>query len=452
MMKPLLISALLLAGAAILSAQNMNDPLMRSVYQYNEGFRTLMGDANRNAMQLSAMKSRFMLEDQLQMAELDRQYPPVLVVSRVGQRIFPKRARILGGENAKSAEALFESYLDDFEIGLRSRPHALLDFPHTHLATAWMLSTVRRYMVLRGLDDVSPDLARDLYWRFRQANRSPQAAKFIENLQEVQAHYEFLLIDSVSLDADWQSARMRGDRGMIESIQKRVERGFSETFGISSADLLRQLDAVHERTRGNAAGRTTLRVLAPPGGWRQFDFQKSEDFEYKLEVMAAGQLEKGSVHIGVRVQNGDRTISISASLAGKTMAHAVTYKRAEGPPNFTTLPWAQTDFGKLVASLLLAPMPELTARVLTPGQKWSSRNGQTEAQSEITGPCKQGEGLNGQQVAGTIRLAASAAVHIISYCLGSDVPLPISVDYFLPGVSIAANMVRRSAAEPAIPR
>ncbi len=422
--------------------------------------RPFSSDPNNNPLSLScifkSMGEHRVQEIQMEYAmglNMDRNYPPVIVDSRPGQRLAP-REKTQMHSNAKWTEAYLGSLLDEFEAGLRARPQALLGFAHTHLATAWTLYAARHYMVLRDLEDVSPELVQYLYWHFRETNRSPAAAKFIQNASAVQVEYESLLLDSLQLDTGWQAAQSRSDHRTIEALQQASAKSFSEMYGNSGAELLRQLDAVQSRTRGNPVGRTTLRTTTPLGGWRQFDFQKSEDFEYKMEGKAGGQIEKGNVRIGVRVAtNGDRTLTISAKIAGEAIEQTVTYKRAEGTPDFATLPWAQTNLGRLVVSLLLTRAPELSLRVLTSGQRWSTRNGQTEVQAEIFGQCKQAEGLEGQFVMGTIRFNPSAPTSTMAHCLSSDVPLPIFVKYAMSGAFVAADMVRRSAASgPAIPK
>ncbi|MDP2996559.1 MAG: hypothetical protein Q8N47_03660 [Bryobacterales bacterium] len=271
----ILIHALLLAGAAPLPAQfgvAVCDPNSTS-YSRDVCLMQRMGDDIRQEL---GMLIKIAQNRRTERAAADGKYPPVIVVSRPGQRLAPRRrAQLAPGEDAKQMEASAESLLGQFEAGLRAQPHALLDLPHTHLATALMLRVLRCYMVLRGQDDVSPELARNIYWHFREVNRSPEAAKVVDNPQELQVVYESLLLGSLSLDSDWQSARLRGDRGAIETLQRGAQSGLEEIFGQNTPGWVRQMDSEESMDRSMRSpryslktplwgDRTTLRVTPPP--------------------------------------------------------------------------------------------------------------------------------------------------------------------------------------------
>jgi hypothetical protein len=472
-MTKILIPALLLAGTAPLPAQFGAAVCNPNSTSYNRDVCMMqrMGD---NIGQELGMLTKIAQDRRSEWAAADGKYPPVIVVSRPGQRLAPRRrAQRFPGEDAKQMEATAESLLGQFEAGMRAQPHALLDLPHTHLATACMLRALRCYMVLRGQDDVSPELARNTYWRFRATNRSPEAAKVVDNPEEAQILYESLLLASLSLDSDWQSARLRGDRGALQTLQRTAQIGLEETFGQNTADWVRQTDSEERMDQSMRSPRynlrtplwgerTTLRATPPPGAerpndfqksddsvppvsWRQFDFQKNEDFEYELRDHL--KHANGTLRIGVRIApDGARTLSITARLGGETLDQVFKYSLAEGWPPVASFAWAQTGLGRTVATLLLEPRPDLTSRVLTSGLEWTTQVGQTLAKNLVQSPCDRGPGLAGRSV--MISLSqGSAAAGTRFYCVGSDVPLPLGVMDFGPGVSWSFNLNRRSAAQ-----
>ncbi|MBI4910605.1 MAG: hypothetical protein HY820_43735 [Acidobacteria bacterium] len=287
-MKKTLIAMLVVGGAGLLPAQFDCNP--SSTY-YSGTFPCLVLRSGQNRVQELQMLINIADGKRREWAAIEASYPPVIVASQPGQRIAPRRkAQQFSGEEAKRVEASAEASLSQFEEGVRAQPHVLLDLPHTHLATAYTLLTLRCYMALRGLDDISPESVRNTYWRFRQANRSPEAAKVVDNPQEVQALYETLLLMTLEFDTDWQSARMRGDRGAIENLRKRAQEGLDAVLGKNSAEWIRGLDSDDRLDRDMRSTRyalktpvwgyrTTLRVTLPPGTGRQPAVPGSEGFD-----------------------------------------------------------------------------------------------------------------------------------------------------------------------------
>ncbi|MEK7755018.1 MAG: hypothetical protein AAB654_24035, partial [Acidobacteriota bacterium] len=240
-MKRAFIAGLLICGAAPLPAQ-VCDPTSTS---YNAvGCAMLM---KRDSRQRDRLFYKLAYDDRRRRwAQTDAQNPPVIVDSRPGHRIAPRRlASQYQGAGPKQVEASLEAFLAEFERVARTDPNLLLSLPHIDLATAFTWLQVRSYMVLRGLDDVSPELVREEYFNWRAALRNAANAKFLANAAEVQFEYERALIASMSLSTQWLAALSSGNQAAKSALRKTAEQNLRSLYRDAAAleSRVRKMDS-----------------------------------------------------------------------------------------------------------------------------------------------------------------------------------------------------------------